>query len=57
MKVKVIIGLTLLSALWLWLVWLLLSTGGVTLKNLLLIAMTGIIIFVPIWKRYIRPQK
>jgi len=32
--------------------WMLLAYGGVTLKNLLLLAMTAVIIFVPLLKKY-----
>lgn len=52
-----IAGLLLLAALWLWLcVELIRLGGGITLKNLLIIAMTGIVIFVPLWKRYVAPE-
>lgn len=54
MKTSVIIGLSLLLTVWLWLAWLLLSTGGVNLKNLLLLGMTAVIIFVPLWKKYFK---
>jgi len=47
-----VIGIAMLSLLWLWLVWVLLSAGGVNLKNLLVAVMTGIIIFVPLYKKY-----
>lgn len=50
-----IAGFSLLALMWLWLSWSLLSlAGGFNLKNLLLIAASGIIIFVPLWKKYIR---
>ena len=52
MKKSVIIGISLLLMVWLYLAWLLLSTGGVNLKNLLILAMTAIIIFVPLFKKY-----
>lgn len=52
MKTSVIIGLSLLLTVWLWLAWLLLTSSGVNLKNLLLLAMTAIIIFVPLLKKY-----
>lgn len=52
MKSSAIIGLALLFMLWLWLAWMLLANGGVTLKNLLLLAMTAVIIFVPLLKKY-----
>lgn len=41
---------------WLYLAWLLLSAGGVNLKNLLILAMTAIIIFVPLFKKYGKKQ-
>lgn len=52
MKKSVLIGLSLLFMVWLWLAWLLLRYGGVNLKNLLLLAMTAIIIFVPLFRKY-----
>lgn len=52
MKTSVIIGVSILMTVWLWLAWLLLSSGGVNLRNLLVLAISGIIIFVPLWKKY-----
>ncbi|MBD5196594.1 MAG: hypothetical protein K2G53_08570 [Muribaculaceae bacterium] len=46
------IGFSILAIIWLWLVWMLMSAGGVNLKNILIAAMTGIIIFVPLYKKY-----
>ena len=57
MKSSTIIGLSILMMLWLWLAWLLLSTGGVNLKNLLILAMSAVIIFVPLWKKYFNDQQ
>lgn len=54
MSISKIIGFAVLSFVWLWLVWLLLSQGGFYLKNLLIAAMTGIIIFVPLYRKYIK---
>lgn len=49
------IGFGLLSLLWIWLCSsLIISGGGITFKNLFLIVASGIIIFVPLWKKYIR---
>lgn len=49
------IGFGLISLLWVWLVAALVrSGGGLTLKNLFLIVASGIIIFVPLWKKYVR---
>ncbi|MDE7180490.1 MAG: hypothetical protein K2N88_04775 [Muribaculaceae bacterium] len=52
MKTTTIIGLTFLAAVWVALVVLLLTAGGLTFKNLLLVIMSGIIVFVPLWKKY-----
>lgn len=54
MKASVTIGMALLAAVWIWLVWILLSAGGFTLKNILIVVMTCIIIFVPLWKKYFK---
>ena len=51
------IGFGLITVLWIWLVvTLIISGGGFTFKNLFLIIASGIIIFVPLWKRYFRPD-
>lgn len=58
MGIGKIIGFGLLTLLWIWLcVTLLRSGGGVTFKNLFLIVASGIIIFVPIWKRYFKTNE
>jgi len=57
MKTSVIIGLSLLAIVWLWLAWMLLLSGGVNLKNLLLLAMSAIIIFVPLFRKYFKGAK
>ena len=55
MSIGKAIGFGLLSLLWIWLVATLIrSGGGFTFKNLFLIIASGIIIFVPLWKRYVR---
>ncbi|MBD5328600.1 MAG: hypothetical protein HDS03_01715 [Bacteroides sp.] len=46
-------GIGILALLWLWLAWGFLSAKGVTLLNLIILAMTGIIIFLPLYKKYI----
>ncbi len=46
------IGVTLLFLVWAWLSWSILATSGVNLKNLLVVAMAAIIIFVPLYKKY-----
>lgn len=58
MKPTRIAGIILLALLWGWLVRaLLIGAGGITLKNLFLIAASGIIIFVPIYKKWIRAEQ
>lgn len=57
MKTSVIIGLSVLLIVWMWLAWMLLSSGGLTLKNILVLAMSGIIIFVPLYKKYVSDEK
>lgn len=52
MKAPTLIGLSILMIIWLYLAWLLLSSGGVNLKNLLILAISGIIVFVPLCKKY-----
>mgnify|MGYP006956014744 FL=1 len=51
------IGIAVLAAVWLWLAWYALASLGITLVNLLIIIMSGIIVFVPLWKKYIRNDK
>ena len=48
-----IFGLMFLAALWIWLCFMLFSRGGITLKNILIALMSGIIVFVPLWKKYV----
>lgn len=53
-----IAGLAILALVWIWLCqYIIRFGGGITLKNLLLIAMSGIIIFVPLWKKYFSAKK
>ncbi|MBD5206729.1 MAG: hypothetical protein HDS79_00430 [Bacteroidales bacterium] len=53
-KVLKFLMIGVLALVWGWLGWGFLSAKGITLFNLLILAMTGIIIFVPLYKRYIR---
>ena len=51
-----IAGMLLLLVLWLWLCKsLIMYGGGITLKNIFITVASGIIIFVPLWRRYIKP--
>lgn len=52
MKTSAVIGLTILALLWVWLAWILLANGGVNIKNLLWIVISGIIVFVPLWRKF-----
>lgn len=56
MKTSHIIGILFLGVLWLWLCWMLVAAGGWTPKNVFVIIASGIIVFVPLYKRYIRPK-
>ncbi len=50
-----IIGFSVLALVWLWLCRTLIAYGGGSnMKNIFLIVASGIIIFVPLWKKYIR---
>ncbi len=58
MKPTRIARVAVLALLWVWLcVWLLSSAGGFNLKNILIAAMSGIIIFVPLYKKYFGAEK
>lgn len=51
MKTSSLIGFLLLLVVWIWLAIQLLSTGGINLKNILILAMSGIICFVPLMRK------
>lgn len=46
-----IIGIAILVLVWGWLSWAVLCSG-INLKNLLIVVMSAIIIFVPLYKKY-----
>lgn len=52
MKSTAIIGTAILAALWIWLSWGVLSGLGVTLYSLLIVGMSGFIVFAPLWRKY-----
>ncbi len=52
MKKGAVAGFMLLGAVLAWLAWIMLSKGGLTLKDIIIVVMSGIIVFVPLWKRY-----
>ena len=55
MNIVRIAGVSLLALLWLWLCSAIIRhVGGFNLKNIFVIAASGIIIFVPLWKKYFR---
>lgn len=50
-----IAGCSLLVVIWVWLCHaLIVGAGGFTFRNIFLIITSGIIIFVPLWKKYFR---
>lgn len=57
MKTSAIIGTSILLMVWMWLAYMLLAFSGVNLKNLILLAMTAIIIFVPLYRKYFASKK
>lgn len=58
MKPARIAGIILLALIWIWLsAGLLTSADGFNLKNILIALMSGIIIFVPLYKKYFRGEK
>ncbi len=56
MKTSAKIGFSLLVILWVWLAWGVLS-AGITLYSLLIVAISGIIILVPMWRKWNTPNK
>ncbi len=52
--ISVIVRFVILGLLWLGLVWYILSHADVTLYTCFVIVASGIIIFVPMYKKYIR---
>ncbi|MCM1369658.1 MAG: hypothetical protein NC204_04725 [Candidatus Amulumruptor caecigallinarius] len=57
MKIVKIAGLVLFAAVWIWLAFTMLSRGGITLVSLLTVAISGIIVFVPLYRKYISQDK
>lgn len=47
-------GIGILALIWLWISWYVLLKAGVTLINLFWIFASAVIIFVPLYKRYIK---
>lgn len=56
MKSSVILGLIVLALVYGWLVWGIFSSAGFTAYNVLMAVIAGIIIFVPLWKKFIRKK-
>ena len=52
MKKSPLFGFIVLALVYIWLAWLILSKSSVTLYNILLILMAGMIIFVPLYRKY-----
>lgn len=55
MKTSAKIGFSILVILWIWLAWGVLS-AGISLYNLLIVAFSGIIILVPMWRKWNNPD-
>lgn len=56
MNIWKIIGLIILLAVWVWLCWLIFAGAGFNLRTLFIAAASGIIIFVPLYKKYVAPD-
>ncbi|MDE7376417.1 MAG: hypothetical protein K2N16_06185 [Muribaculaceae bacterium] len=57
MKTSVIIRFVILGVIWLALAGTVLVRGGVTLYNLFVVVAAAIIIFVPMYKKYVKNDK
>lgn len=56
MKTSNIIRFSILGLLWLWLASTIIIRGGFNLINLFWIVASGILVFVPLWRKYVAPQ-
>lgn len=52
MKQTQLIGLVILALAWVALCWILISRAGFNMRIILTIVMSGIIVFVPLYKKY-----
>lgn len=52
MKTSALIGIVILTIAWLWLAWMLLTLGGINLKNIFILTMSAVIVYVPIVKKF-----
>ena len=50
------IGLVILVLAWVSLAVLVFVNAGITLYNILIVAISGAIVFIPIWKKYFKRQ-
>ena len=57
MKTSSIFGIVLLAILWIWLAWAILASNGITLYNLIIVAISGIIVFVPLYRKFSTNKK
>lgn len=56
MKVIKYAGLAVLLFLWCWLSFMLFTrAGGLTLKNIFIVGASGVIVFVPLYRKYFTP--
>jgi hypothetical protein len=51
------LGLVAIVILWLGLSWLVIDLSGFNLKNLIVVAMSGVIVFTPLYKKYGKPKQ
>lgn len=54
MKATKYIGVGILALVWIWLVVFIFIRSGITLMNIFWVIVSGIIIFVPLYKRYFK---
>lgn len=53
-RIWVYVGIGVLALVWIWLAAYVFLRGGVTLLNILWVAISGVIVFLPLYKKYIK---
>ena len=48
------VGIAVLALVWIWLAAFVLIRGGVTLMNILWVGISGVIVFLPLYKKYFK---
>ena len=54
MKGAKYVGITILAVVWLWLAVFIFIRAGITLLNIIWVVISGIIVFVPLYKKYFK---